>query len=194
MKEIDHESLQWIVCNPDNLEKTRIKTGITVNGDSYIPSKVKTYTNKYSYNVYENRVVLGFLYSVLSYVEKQVEGYNNELTELINIPEKVIKQIPNTHEITGRCVYIYYKGVMTKYLERKDQLQELLYRYKREFKCEFDIIDNIPTLTNTFKEVYQYRACYELIIKWFEYGDYDFNHLDYLFKLKTLTICFNRNL
>lgn len=190
MKEIDQDSLRWIVCNPDNLERTRINTGIVINGDFYIPSKVKTYANKHSYDVYENRVILGFLHSLILYIERQLDGFSNELSELDNIPDAIIEKIPNTHDLTGRCIYIYYKGAMDKYRERKEQLQELLYKYERALKCGYEIVNNTPTLTNTFKEIYQYRACYECIVKWFEYGDYNFNHLDYLFKLKTLTRIF----
>lgn len=190
MKEIDQDSLRWIVCNPDYLERTRTNTGIIVNGDFYIPSKVKTYKNNHSYDVYENRIILGFISTVLIYVESQLDGFRNELSELSSIPDKIVKQLPNTHELTGRCIYIYYKGIMDRFIERKEQLQELLFKYERALNCNYEIINAIPKLTNTFKEVYQYRVCYEAIVKWLEFGDYNFSHIDYLFKLKTLTRIF----
>ena len=37
---------------------------------------------------------------------------------------------------------------------------------------------------------YHYRLCYECMAKWFGAGDYTFNHLNYLFKLKTLSRIF----
>ena len=69
MRVVNQESLRWIACNPDNLVKTDKKTGINFNGHNYMPSKIKTYISKYSYNVYENRVILGFLKNVIDYLE-----------------------------------------------------------------------------------------------------------------------------
>ena len=110
MRIIDQESLRWIACNPENLHLTKKNTGIVINEQNYMPSKVKTYVSKYSYNVYENQIVLGFLQNLISYLENQIVGFERKIKELENIPEAIITQLPNTHELTGRCVYIYYKG------------------------------------------------------------------------------------
>ncbi len=190
MKELDQDSLRWIVSNPDNLEPTRTKTGIHIGGESYMPAKIKTFANKHTYDVYENRVILGFLFSVCSYIEKQIDDFNNELTELSVIPDSIIERIPNTHDLTGRCIYVYYKGIIDRFIERKEKLIELLNKYEKLFDFDCSVLNTIPKLTNTFKKVYQYRVSYECIVKWFEYGDYNLNHIDYLFKLKTLTRIF----
>ena len=190
MKEIDQDSLRWIICNPENLEPTRTKTGLSYRGDDYLPAKIKTLANKHTYDVYENRVIIGFLFSLCSYVENQIEGFRNELSELSLIPDQIAAQIPNTHELTSRCVFVYYKGVIDKYSERKEKLLELLHKYEHIMDCEYSVLSSVPKLTNTFKKVYQYRVSYECMVKWFEYGDYSLNHIDYLFKLKTLTRIF----
>lgn len=190
MREIGQESLQWIVCNPDNLVQTDKTSGISLNGKSYIPSKIKTYLSQYSYDVYENRMILGFLQTVINYIEDQIVGFSNEIAELENIPESIVIQLPNTHELTGRCVYIYYKGVVEKLIDRKERLVEIYYKYEKTLECRADILYGIPKLTNTFKQVFHYRVCYECMVKWFEAGDYSFDHLDYLFKLKTLSRIF----
>lgn len=190
MRTIDQESLRWIACNPDNLYLTEKDIGIIVNEKKYMPTKVKTYISQYSYAVYENRVVLGFLENVIDYLEDQISGFNKEIIELENIPDKIVKQLPNTHELTGRCVYIYYKGVIERFSDRRDALQEIFYKYERILECPPLEVYGSPKLTNTFKQVYHYRMCYECMIKWFEAGDYTFDHLNYLFKLKTLSRIF----
>lgn len=190
MRMIDQESLRWIACNPDNLALTEKESGIVVNQQNYMPSKVKTYMSQYSYDVYENKVVLGFLQNIIDYLESQIAGFSKEIIELENIPESIVVQLPNTHELTGKCVYIYYKGVMDRFSEKKNILQEIYCRYDRMLKCSAGAVYGIPKLTNTFKQVYHYRLCYECMVKWFESGDYTFDHLNYLFKLKTLSRIF----
>ena len=61
-----------------------------------MPSKIKTYISKYSYNVYENRVILGFLKNVIDYLENQIIGFAKEIVEVENIPESIVAQLPNT--------------------------------------------------------------------------------------------------
>lgn len=190
MRMVDQESLKWIVCNPDSLIKTDQDSGIVINGRNYIPTKIKTYVSQYSYEVYENKVVLGFLQNVIDYIDYQVVGFNKEIIELKNIPECILVQLPNTHELTGRCVYIYYKGVIRQFSDKKMLLQEIYYRYEKILECQAEVIHGIPKLTNTFKHVYYYRLCYECMIKWFDAGDYTFDHINYLFKLKTLSRIF----
>ena len=190
MRVVNQESLRWIACNPDNLVKTDKKTGINFNGYNYMPSKIKTYISKYSYNVYENRVILGFLKNVIDYLENQIIGFDKEIVEVENIPESIVAQLPNTHALTGKCVYVYYKGVVNRFSEKKDILEEIYYRYEKNLKCIPEDIYGLPKLTNTFKQIYHYRICYECMAKWFEAGDYTFDHLNYLFKLKTLTRIF----
>lgn len=190
MRVVNQESLRWIACNPDNLVKTDKKMGISFNGQNYMPSKIKTYISKYSYDLYENRVILGFLKNVIDYLENQIIGFAKEIIEVENIPDSIVLQLPNTHGLTGKCIYVYYKGVVDKFSEKKDILEEIYYRYEKNLKCIPEDIYGLPKLTNTFKQIYHYRICYECMVKWFETGDYTFDHLNYLFKLKTLSRIF----
>lgn len=190
MNIIDQECLRWIACNPDNLILTDKNTGIIVKQKNYMPLKVKTYMSQYSYDVYENKVVLGFLENVIDYLNDQICEFNKEIMELKTIPDKIVAQLPNTHTLTGRCVYIYYKGIIERFSDKKDELREIFYKYERILQCSPLEVYASPKLTNTFKQVYHYRLCYECMIKWFEAGDYTFSHLNYLFKLKTLSRIF----
>lgn len=190
MRKVDQESLIWITSNPDNLVGTEKESLIKYKEKYYTPAKVKTYISRYSYDIYENRTVLGFLKSVIEYMDWQITGLSREISKLENIPESIILQLPNTHELTGRCIYVYYKGVIERFENKRDILQELYYRYSRILECPPENIVTTPKLTNTFKQVYHYRICYECMVKWFEAGDYSFDHLNYLFKLKTLSRIF----
>lgn len=190
MRKINQDSLIWLTNNPDNLIETKKESAIKYKGKKYLPTKIKTYVSKYSYNIYENKVVLGFLKTVIDYVSNQIVGFDREILELNNIPNDIIIQIPNTHVLTGRSVFLYYKKVLERFEKKREILQELYYRYIRILECDADTVIGLPKLTNTFKQVYHYRICYECMVKWFKLGDYTFNHLNYLFKLKTLSRIF----
>lgn len=190
MREVNQESLIWLASNPDNLVETGRESVIKYKEKYYAPTKIKTYISKYSYDIYENRMILGFLQSVIEYINNQVAGFSREIIELQNIPNSIVIQLPNTHELTGRCIYVYYKGVIERFENKRDILQELYYRYAHILECVTENIVALPKLTNTFKRVNHYRMCYECMVKWFEAGDYSFDHLNYLFKLKTLSRIF----
>lgn len=190
MQRIDFDGLRWIVNNPDNLMQTNEKTGITFRGQEYVPRKVKTYLSQYSYDLYENQVVLGFLNSVYEYVSDEINQFNREISELNDAPEKIVAKIPNTYELTTRCVYVYYQGVIHRLQDVQDKILQLYNRYYKIMECSPAEVYGIPKLTNTFKQVYQYRMVFEAINDWYSSGDYAFEHLNYLFKLKTLSRIF----
>lgn len=190
MQMINQESLRWIVSNPDNLVLTNKNTGIVIKDKNYMPMKVKTHIPHYSYDVYENKVILGFLENVIGYLDNQILGFNKEIMGLKNIPDTIVAQLPNTHELTGKCVYVYYTGIIKRFSDKRDMLQEIFYKYEKILECLPLSVYAPPKLTNTFRQVYHYRICYECMVKWFEEGDYTFNHLNYLFKLKTLSRIF----
>ncbi len=190
MRYIGNDSLRWITCNPEVLLETSNKTTIEYDGKYFIPQKVKTSLSHYSFDVYENQIILGFIKTIILYLDQQVELFNRELREVENVPDSIIQRVPNTHDITGRCIYVYYKGVTNRFISRKESLEEIYYKYEKELNCVPQILSRVPKITNTFKQVFRYRLCYEYIIKWFESGDYAFNHINYLFKLKTLSRIF----
>lgn len=187
MRAVNQDGLRWIATNPDNLILTKKNYGISVGDKKYVPNKIKTLITQYSYDTYENRVILGFLQGIIDYLDAQIINLIKEIKELNNTPEKIILQLPNTHELTGRCIYIYYKGIVERFNSKKELLQEIYYTYERILDCKPDLIFSMPQLTNTFKHVYHYRLAYECMIRWFEAGDYSFEHLNYLIKLKTLS-------
>lgn len=190
MRGIDHESLRWITSNPDCLIKTDKNSAVRINDENFIPTRIKTFIPQYSFDLYENRMVLGFLATLIENITERVAGYQKHAAELEKIPDVISGQIPDTHELTGTCVFIYYKGVINRFEERRKKLQKLFEKYKRAIGCEPEILRSTPLLTNTFKQVYHYRLCYECMLKWFKQNDYSLDHLDYLFKLKTLSRIF----
>lgn len=190
MRKINDDSLRWMVSNPEYLVPSNHDQGISIGRKKYLPLKIRTFTKEYSYEIYENQTILGFLDSLVSYTQSQLNEFENEIKRISTISKEIIKQLPNTHELTGRCVLVFYRGIIHKLEQNHKILEELYHKYFILFKCTPLIINDIPKSTNIFRKIRHYKLCYECIAKWFEMGNYSLEHLDYLFKLKTLSRIF----
>lgn len=191
MRNINQSSLNWLVSNPENLiDTTRERKGIKIGKKYYLPEKVYISVNTRYSGTYENQVILGFLKKIKVYLDEAILKFEREANKANDIPNEIIMKIPNTHDLTGRCVQAHYKIIVDELKRRREMICELYYRYQRILGCDELIVDSIPKLTNVFKQVKQYRLCYECILKWFEEGEYTFDSINYMFNLKTLSKIF----
>lgn len=191
MRNVNQSSLNWLVRNPNNLvDSTREKKGIKVGKKYYMPEKIYSPINNRSSNTYENQIILGFLKMLKLYLADCIAKFRYEIQNARKIPNEIIMKIPNTHDLTGRCVQVYYEILVQYLLKRQDMIDELFYKYKQLLECDEHIVNGIPKLTNIFKQVKQYRLCYEYILKWFEQGEYSFDNIDYIFRMKNLSKIF----
>lgn len=65
MKTVSRDNFDWITQNTDQLANVPYSSGIQYQGKNYLPYHIKTDTNKKSWDVYENRIVIGFLHTAL---------------------------------------------------------------------------------------------------------------------------------
>lgn len=112
MEYLNQDSLSWIVNNPDMLIKSNATHGIKFDDENYIPLKIKTYISKYSSDIYENQIVLGFLKLVFRYLNKIIDIFKEKLECLIQVPEKILSQIPEGYGLTDRCIHFYYSQII----------------------------------------------------------------------------------
>ena len=94
------------------------------------------------------------------------------------------------HEATTRCVSVYYREIIDRLQGIQERIFQLYNRYCSIMECKPEAVYGVPKLTNTFKRVHPYRLVFEVINQWYSSGDYAFEHLNYLFKLKTLSRIF----
>ena len=190
MRNINQNSLSWMVTNPNNLlDNTRERKGVRIGKKYYLPQRMCIPVNERNTGTYENKVIMGFLKKLKLYLDKVVLEFECEIEKANDIPEEIIKKLPDTHDLTGRCIQVHYQ-IIAQLKERREKIGEIYYSYQRILGYEEIIINNVPKLTNVFKQVKQYRVCYEYILKWFEEGEYSLETMDYIFKLKTLSKIF----
>lgn len=70
VKSVTFNSFQWLMQNSDQLSPVNSSKGIYYQGQNYVPLQISSEVNIKSLDVYENRVVLYFLSTVLSNVKQ----------------------------------------------------------------------------------------------------------------------------
>ena len=168
---IKGDTIQFIVSNPQYLRQTQIMTGIKYNKTNLIPIKTLINKNVISHNVYENKIILGFLKSICLIIsdnikilsKKTINNNNNNNKEYIS---------------SGFCLHEFVISNINLYLDRlyelKKQFLELYLLYKKVLNCDEIIINKIPKPTMNFIKVKHYQKIYVVIKEWFESGNYDF--------------------
>ena len=169
----DNTSIMRIASNPMYLRPTTSAAGIKVQKAKYMPTKVYSKTGELSFDIYENRVIVGFLRTL----ESEVSSLLAEVT-------KRLDHFPTGKEVIGEYFasagFIYevtkhhlecYKSDLKKALLK---ISELYAMYADLLKVADFKVDAPPKPSATFLSIHHYRVLYEKIIAWFQYGIYDF--------------------
>lgn len=190
VRTLSNKSLDWIMQNTNQLAPVNDKTGISYQGKHYIPYKIKTISNKKSWNVYENRIIIGFLSTVLL----NAEQVNNEYSKDVLNEERIISRIhgsfPKEYSapiITIKSLQISYgKILLTKLQCSIAELKSIRRLYKIIFDVPEVIILKLPRKTGTFCEIKPYVQVFEMIVRWFNYGEYNLAKEQLILHIKTL--------
>lgn len=171
LKEINKQTIQHIISNPQNLETVNYSTGIIYNKMNLQPKKTLVNINEMSFDIYENQVILGFL----KYIYQSVSSKITDVESKIN--DKQMYSIKAEYISSSSEIYKGINNILNKYkvqlLLIKTKVQELYFMYKQTLKCEEIHINNIPRPSSIFMEVQHYRKLYKVIKDWFESGNYD---------------------
>lgn len=175
---IDHfEKLQYVSCNtlqhivqhPEELQQVHHSSGIRIGNFRYQPNKTLITDNEKSYNIYENRVVLGFLLFLLH----EVERIQNELSGIIvRVPQKLLE----TDDYITSSYFIYTKTIESVKVLLKDvqtlhrKFNSLYYLYTEVLPIKPEILSSIPRFTPLFRSVPQYHQIYDCTVAWFSKG------------------------
>lgn len=176
LRKLDSDTIRFIVTNPQQLIPVNYNTGIKCNYQNYEP--IKTLVSKKSnlYDIYENRVILGFLRYLINEVETKIAKITKTLQEnKINVHLKYA--LEKNYISSSEIVYKYSRIVMKQYLKKLnnicDAIHKLYFTYKNIMNCSEVIINSSPRPTNIFISINHYRNIFNEIDKWFRHGNYD---------------------
>ncbi|MDR2798975.1 MAG: DUF2357 domain-containing protein, partial [Treponema sp.] len=176
VKSISRRNLQWLYQNPGELVATEIPTAIQIQGRHYLPYRMHIEKTTKSFDIYENRVVVGFLSLVCNNV-KAVE-------------EKVRLQLAEEYQVLHKLQWLEREGyrapiIGIKQLQAErnqallNTLHELLLNLAGQYAKYGDILPcsdtpilGIPKKTKVFQEVRSYRQVFEQILQWYHFGEF----------------------
>lgn len=167
-------TLKYIVSHPEELKKVNSINGVRINNSTYQPQKTLSLQNVNSYDIYENKIIVGFLFKVIEDITKQKEECN-----------KLLKDIPSNELYSNDYVYSSYfmfcetKRILERRIERLSYLRNRFTRlyelYNNILPIKTDRVSIIPKPTPIFLFEPQYNKIFLQIYKWFKFGMYDFS-------------------
>lgn len=173
---ISSSAMKYIITHTDELEQTKTNSGIHYMNKFYKPKNALSKTTTYSLNTYENRVILGFLFSLIHKIvqlKKQLNDYSSRLAA---------KRIGDYIE----SKYYIYSRSRTAMQTYRCKLDDLLNKYKKiyiTYSHVFNlpsrdskmIISGVPKFTSSFRNIGAYRNLYAKIKAWYEIKNINFD-------------------
>lgn len=190
VKKISRDGFNWIVQNTDQLADVPYMSGIQYERKSYLPYQIKTDTSQKSWDVYENRVTIGFLYTALLNAKQIFSEFDRDVLNEERIISKIHGNFPKEYcapIITIKSLQVYFGRILLGKLNNSiDTLQNLYNQYKILFDIQITALTSLPRKTRTFCEINPYAQVFEIIVRWFQYGEYSLEKERLILQVKTL--------
>ena len=171
LQSVSQRTIQYIANNIDELAVVNYDTGIRYNNQYYQPNRILVEKNSYSYDVYENRVIVGFLKKLVSEINITIKSLM-EKTYLKNRNSTKDGYIDSMYQIFSRSIK-RINGYIDSFKNLQDKYQQLYYFYTKLFNISVDTVKSLPVFTSVFRSINAYRQIYIVIKKWFSIGNYD---------------------
>ncbi len=81
VRSFEAQTIQHIVTHPEELEITYNANGIFVNKNKYIPRKTLVGASEYTCNTYENRMIVSFIWTLLTHIKMRKEEIEKFIKE-----------------------------------------------------------------------------------------------------------------
>lgn len=179
-------TLAYIVSHPEELRQVNSSRGISIGNCMYQPRKTLTEQNVYAYDIYENRVLLDFLKTVLGGIE-EMKQHCEKLLE--GIPGKKIydtEYIDSSFFITAQTGKMLEEGRKKLSVLHK-RLIRLYEMYSKIYQMPGRPLAAPPKATPVFMLVPGYNRMFARMHQWFHFGIYDFENESFLFSLADIS-------
>lgn len=190
VKRVSRDSFNWIMQNADQLANVSHTSGIQYQGKSYLPYHIKTDTSIKSWDVYENRIIIGFLHTALLSAKQIYSEFDGDILNEERVIAKVHGSFPKEYcapIITIKSLQISFCRILLGKLSRSiDALQSIYKQYLSLFDVQTSLITALPRKTSTFCEIKPYAQVFEIIVRWFQYGEYSLEKERLILQVKTL--------
>lgn len=171
LQTVTPNTIRYIITHSDELGVVDYNTGIQYNQAYYQPQKTLIEYNSYSDDVYENRVIVGFLHSLIKSI--------SEIIDNIQKRSCLQRHVVNKNGYIDSMQLIFSRSIkkLSDYLyelsELKKEFTEMYVLYVDIFNINGIDVGSLPIFTPVFRSVNIYRNIYQLINDWFLLGNYD---------------------
>ena len=190
VKKISRDSFNWIMQNADELADVPYTSGIQYQGKNYLPYHLKTDTSQKSWDVYENRVIIAFLRTVLLNAKQISLEFDRDILNEERIISRIHGSFPKEYcapIITVKSLQVSFCKTLLEKLNRFiGTLQNLYKQYVVLFDFQTLMLTTFPRKTSTFCEIKPYKQVFEIIVRWFQYGEYSLEKERLILQVKTL--------
>lgn len=185
-----HKDLVWLSHNMEQLSQCNTPTAIKYNGNYYMPLKVLSERKKFNYDIYENKVIISFLKSIMLDTDKLKKEFEKTVIEEDSIYRKLknfsidnyYAPIITVKEIQNQQIKKVLKQIEKLIME----LKRLLTLYNKCLPCTLFRLEKVPRKTKIFQEIKPYKIIYDMIVKWFEFGEINLKKDRAIFRVKTM--------
>lgn len=171
-KNMDTIVLQYIVTHPDELKQAYNSEGILYNKNRLLPQKTMVKHSVYTYNTYENNIIMQFIWTLWVHVNKRETELNNL------IKNNRLKFIPfenNDYVLCNQIIQKYitctYSKIKENYSNLRNRILKVYTEYSRVLPQIKTCLNKPPMPTPIFLEVYHYRNVFQNINYWFGKSD-----------------------
>ena len=179
VKCVSNRTINYIVMHPEQLMRTSVSTGIRVHKQNYIPNNTLVEENEVDYDIYENRIIVGFLRSLYVMVGSLID----EITKRIkHFPDK--REIEKGYFLSAAFAFSATKRRLEKERAQlnfqRENIKKLYIKYQEVLPVSEQLIFSPPQPSVVLISVRAYRLVYEQIVRWFQFGMYDFSGEDFI--------------
>jgi hypothetical protein len=182
LETITFKTMRHIVSHPEELVRVNYDTGIKISKQNFQPQNTLISTAAYSEDVFENQIVVGFLRTVifeLRNIDKQISGWLTATNRGAAEPDT---------EYIDSMVYVYSES--NRALDRchaavrklTAQFEKMHYNYSTVLRVSSYTVGALPAYTSVFRSVKAYSLVYKQIFEWFNYGNYNLEKSNVVFR------------
>lgn len=190
VKKVSRDSFNWIMQNADQLANVPYSSGVQYQGKNYLPYHLKTDASQKSWDVYENRIVISFLYTVLLNAKQIFLEFDRDILNEERIISRIHGSFPKEYcapIITIKSLQSSFCRILLGKLNHSiDTLQNLYTQYETLFDVQTSMLTTLPRKTSTFCEIKPYAQVFKIIVHWFQYGEYSLEKERLILQVKTL--------
>lgn len=185
---IDDNSIAWLLNNVDRLYEVfpNEEAILQMNNTYYSSDLIEVSDSIYDFDIYENRIIIGFLDNMISMANYILANYNDRHT---------------LEETTEHSLYVSFTAYIKKvsydinerYIQKFEIIKEKLIHIKYRLQKKFSNVKShavSPLITGKIRSNYAYLRLFNIIIQWYRLGRVDWGKFDLLISINNIAKLF----